>query len=171
MLRYVMNSPDNILRDNLPQGSERRLTQQLVLYWNELREEGTAFPAYEQLNIKDIQHLWDDCLLVAIEYYGPDYNHKYEHVGENIPGMLGDAETITSTLSLVDNLAGYYKDVVENGKVALREDEFTNASGKPVRYRLILLPMGHEERVEYILVGVRYKIYDATEETSGDQHE
>lgn len=159
----MQDDVSGFLRGSVQQGDERRLSQQLVLHWNTWRDDGMPFPSHAAFNPEDLGNLWNDCLLVQIKQEGKSFTHQYLHIGENIPGMLGDSETITSTLNLVDNLAGYYKDVVDDGKVAFRENEFTNSAGEPVKFRLILLPMGDNKRVDHILVGIRYRIYDAEE--------
>jgi hypothetical protein len=137
---------------------ERRLTEQLVLYWNTLRGH-RKYPAVQDIKPEDIQDVWPDCFLVGLRETTEHPEHTYAYIGDNITAMFGGKLATASVLPLADNLASQYYLVMRAQKPLVQETQFTNLEDAEVKYRQILLPLGPDEfTVDYILGGLRSNI-------------
>lgn len=136
-------------------GRERRLTEQLVLYWNSKRKE-RKYPTREDIIPAEIADIWDDCFIVAIRETTEHPHHSYSYIGNNISKMFGDTLEAASVLPLADNLASQYYLVMRAQKPLIQETSFTNLQDQEIKYRQILLPLGPDHyTVDYILGGLR----------------
>lgn len=134
---------------------ERRLTEQLVLYWNSKRG-SRKYPSREDIKQEDIPELWDDCFLVGVKETNEHPEHSYVFIGKNVEGMFGGKLASASALPLADNLASQYYLVMRAQKPLVQETTFTNLHDQEIKYRQILLPIGPDEfTVDYVLGGLR----------------
>lgn len=145
------------------QKKERRLTEQLILHWQLLRK-GRAFPSYKEIEptCEELIGIWQDCFVVKI---GKDdsgkIKHEYIYLGLRIKEKFGGDLSADIAMPLADKFASQYREVCEDKQPLVDEDEFTNIKGEVIKYRKILLPLGEDgEYVEYILGGMRCKIFD-----------
>lgn len=141
---------------------ERRITLRLLAYWERLRD-GRAMPGENDINPDDIQDLWDHCFLVAVKDIGkPDYSYTY--LGTAILQAYRDGlseEDAGGALSLnAAKLTDSFLKVAQTARPLLEEGEFRNFSGKVVRYRQCLLPLGQDGVVDAIFGGMRYKLFE-----------
>ena len=134
---------------------ERRLTEQLILYWNEKRGE-RKYPSMKDIQESEIGHIWQDCFFVAVREVAESPEHQYIYIGENIKQMFGGQLASTSVLPLADTLASQYYMVMQAKKPLIQETQFTNLDDEIIRYRQILLPLGpNDEVVDHVLGGLR----------------
>lgn len=145
---------------NLLDVRERRLTEQLVLYWNSLRA-NDDFPSLADVNSQDIMDIWADCFVVKIKQFEEHLDHEYEYIGENIYAMFGGVLSSDVILNMSDALASKYEEVIRMRLPIVDESQFVNANRDVVQYRQIVLPLGSNDVVEHLLCGVRYDIVAA----------
>lgn len=139
---------------------ERRITEQLILYWQKLRSE-RAFPDIDDIDKDEISDLLDDCFIVKFEFINSALVHSFKFIGDNISDIAGESIPKEQALSFIsNNLASQYSRVFETKKPLIEEAEFKNLNNKTIKYRQILLPIGSEaDKVTHILGGVRFKVF------------
>ncbi len=137
---------------------ERRLTEQLILYWNEKRGE-RSYPSAAEIKPAEIPKLWPDCFLVSVAEVAEHPEHNYVYIGDNIKANFGGHMQSESVLPIADNLASQYYLVLKAQKPLIQETQFNDIQDQEVRYRQILLPLGPEEgKVDHVLGGLRCTI-------------
>lgn len=124
--------------------AERRLSLRLLAYWERLRR-GEPMAERSHFDAHDIDDLWDDCFLLSIS----DGRTQAEHIGSNIK------QSLVSFLETDDPLAldqeNGLETMLQSPKPMLHEGELTSRSGRPVRYRLCMLPLGENGTITAIL--------------------
>lgn len=141
---------------------KQRLTDQLIDYWESLRED-RPFPAVYDLMPKDIRSIWDSCFLVELsEGKGPQqYRHQYSFVGKDIREMFGGYLAAEDAMVMVDDLCIKYLQVARNHTPVIEEDEFINVQQRKIMYRQIFLPLGPSpEKVDHVVGGIRFRFAD-----------
>jgi len=135
---------------------ERRITEQLILYWQKLRMD-RAFPDIGDIKKDDIIELWEDCFIIEFEHINNALTHSFNFIGDNIQDIAGKNVPKEQILSFIgNNLASQYERVLETKRPLIEEAEFKNLNNKIVKYRQILLPIGSDD-ITHILGGVRFK--------------
>lgn len=148
--------------DYIRLGFKRRITEQLLLHWNQLRGD-RHFPEVNDIVPESITDVWDDCFLVEIDRSKPALQFDYIHVGHNIKAMLEGGLCGTSVLSVMGNLEPIYKQIMETGQGKTEEAEVKLRDNREIRYRRIFLPLGKSDVVDHIIGGMRYKVFPADE--------
>lgn len=146
---------------NIRKRQERRLTEQLLLYWNSVRGE-RKFPPISDIHPADLGDIWQDCFVVEIKGSSdnPEFSHTY--YGSRIKDMYGGDLTDDVVERIQSKTLDLYKQVIETKQVNINEGEFTNLQDEETKYRQILLPLGpDEENIDHILGGMRYRQFDA----------
>ena len=137
-------------------GSERRLTMNLLGYWERVRGD-RALPSEADINPDDLAVLWDDCFLVhTMDLQKQDYNYIY--LGPHIAAMYHDGMKQELEHFNASKLSKGFQKVIDTKKPVLEEGGIVNALGRTVLYRQCLLPLGEGETVNAILGGIRYKL-------------
>lgn len=118
----------------------------LADHWNRLRG-SRRYPALAELDRKRIGTEWPDSVLLdctsgAIEWRGASKALRVERLGEG-SGAVAYSPTM---IEWIAELAGQ---VARTGQAIDDTEEFPSTRG-PLRYRLILLPLG-EARVDHVL--------------------
>jgi len=139
----------------------RRITEQMLLYWHNLR--GTKkLPSYSQVgSLQDNEEMGGDAFIVRVDNGEECTKYIYEYLGDNIVKTLGGSCS-SSVLSLVSNLTGSFSGVLQGASPVIEESDFV-LRGVKVKFRFVLLPISDEENLEevrYILGGVRMKNED-----------
>lgn len=139
---------------------ERRITLQLLSYWEKLRK-GRTMPQETDIDPDDIAELWENCFLVHVaDLHKEGYNYTY--LGDGIKkAYQGELDAGVSGLVSpnAEKLADCYMEILNTAKPLIDEGEFTNAQGDLVKYRQCMLPLGRDGRVEAIFGGMRYKLF------------
>jgi len=136
---------------------ERRITEQLILYWQKLRLD-RAYPDIGDIKKDDLDELWDDCFIIEFEYINSALTHTFNFIGDNISDIAGKNVPKEQILSFIgNNLASQYERVLETKRPLIEEAEFKNLNNKVIKYRQILLPVGSDSSITHILGGVRFK--------------
>lgn len=141
---------------------ERRLTVQLVQYWNQLRGED-EIPKEEQLDPDELEGIWERCFLVQVRDMEHVKDYNYSHFGPELraayeAGLLeeGNARIAGSEATLLEPA---YREVIEEAGPIIQEDEYIDSIGRNVKYRQILMPFGQKDgTVESILGGSWFKL-------------
>ncbi|MGE0754342.1 MAG: PAS domain-containing protein [Alphaproteobacteria bacterium] len=136
--------------------TERRLTLRLLSYWEKLRR-GRAMPPEREITRDDIADLWLDCFIFRMR---PDGSLQQHSIGDAIEIMLRNDMNKLSPLMLADdNDRQWFATMQQNQRPCMVEGEFTNNAGRPVRYRMCLLPLGEDGRVTAVLGGMNCKVF------------
>lgn len=145
-----------------PMTQERRINDILLQYWN-LKRGKRPFPAENDIDPAEIGSVWDYCFLIQtrdIENAG-DYNYTY--LGkEIIRAYHGGLEEEPGSPMLSPNasrLAQRFQKVFDNREPVTEEGEFINIKGMTVKFRQILLPLGHGDHIHAIFGGMRFKVF------------
>lgn len=143
MIDNVKNVPDVV-------GDERRISGQLLLYWNSIRKD-RLFPKLEDVHPTELGALWDDVFLIDILGEGRFVNFVRSYVGSNVRGLLTAEQTLIDPL-----LETHFHEVMKQRKPVFSFDELGNP---PILlYRMVLLPLSADDnRIDGILGGIRFK--------------
>lgn len=140
--------------------SERRLTLQLLAYWERLRG-SRAMPRESDINPDELSELWDDCFLIhESNLKQDDYNFVY--LGENIRLAIGGKDHTSMeaahNLNIKRLLPGISK-VLNNVAPVIEEGELVNDLNQLIKYRQCMLPLGEDNVVMAVFGGMRCKVY------------
>lgn len=140
---------------------ERRLTLQLVAYWEKLRGD-RPMPSENDINPEDLAELWDYCFLVQIRDLAKQEFH-YTYLGASIveayQGALPAGGAGGAVTPEAGRMAESYVRVIQARAPVIEEGEFTGPRGEAVRYRQCMLPLGTGRQVEAIFGGMRFRIF------------
>ena len=144
--------------------TERRLTDRLLRYWRE-HSTGKPFPSEHDLDPDALARDWEHCFLVQVRdiTHVQDYNYTYlgARIIEAYRGGLHDehnAFMIGPNASMVNKSFGR---VMITRAPVIEEGELVTFSGRIVKYRQCMLPIGTEAGVlEAIFGGLSFKFFD-----------
>lgn len=148
--------------DSNDSAKERRLTLRLLGYWERLRR-GRLMPTENDINPEDIDDLWDYCFLVQVrDMTKEDYNYTYlgNAIVEAYRAGLSEDEPAGMISPAAGKMAPNYAKILETKQPIMQEGEFANLRGQTVKFRQCLLPLGHDDVVDAIFGGMRFKIFD-----------
>lgn len=140
--------------------SEQRITDELKAYWDRLRG-SNPFPAEDQIDAAELHSIWQNCFLVKFE---ADH-FAYEFLGESIIEAYADdtvGEDIIEDQLYPENpgILNKFREVVMLKEPVYYEGAFINKDNLDIKFRKILLPLGNNNQVQYILGGMRWKSMD-----------
>ena len=143
---------------------ERRITEQLILHWQLCRKE-KDFPSLEAIDIPTIEPLWEDCILIRITNDATQSAYHFEHIGKNILGITGEPQPNEENFIpfATEYLGSKYHFITEMRRPHVEESELYDKQDRLIKYRQILLPIGHDDTLTHIFIGIRYKIFDESE--------
>lgn len=142
----------------------RRLTDQIMQYWNELRGD-RDLPYEGDLRSDDLQDVWENCFLLQTVDIEKGHHYNYTYLGKNIEQAYGQDLSVSRLHLIVspiaETLAPKYHQVLNTREPLVDEDEFINAKLQVVKYRQCLVPFANEDgEVSMILGGMRYKVFE-----------
>lgn len=138
---------------------KRRITEQLLLHWNQLR--GTRpYPQVSDLVPEYIPDVWQDCFMLEVKGSAERRSYHYIYHGANIRAMLEGGLNASAVMPLMGGLEPLYHEVVTTGRGKLEESSIRTLDNKEIRYRRIFLPLGTAAGVDHIIGGMRYKLFD-----------
>lgn len=141
--------------------AERRLTLQLLSYWERIRG-NRAMPLESDINPDELSELWDDCFLIhESSMKQDDYNFVY--LGNNIRmAISGGTDPLgvetSANLNIKRLLPGISR-VMNNMTPVIEEGELANDLNQLVKYRQCMLPLGENNKVLAVFGGMRCKVY------------
>lgn len=142
---------------------KRRVNEYLKTYWDGIRR-GRPYPAETEIDIKQLEPIWDSCFLVRKEE-GADKPYNYLYLGSALIAAYGDdmnEKEICEHLIFPSNMSLVHRfdEVVQEGKMVMEESEFQNTKGLLIRYRSVLLPLAKENgTVGFVIGGMRWKAF------------
>ncbi len=139
---------------------ERRFTNLLCEYWNEIRGE-RHHPSLSQIEQEHISDIWEHCFIVK------HANNSYEviYLGDEIKEANRHALNISSDAPIiqfddVENIRHYLDEVIESMEAVIDESECFDLEGNMIKFRYCCLPLGESDNSVDAIIGVtRYKIY------------
>lgn len=142
---------------------ERRLTFQLLCYWNELRAD-REFPRMDELHIEKIEHIWHNSFVIDMREEDPA-EWEFQYFGSDLVEIFEDnwaGEKVFDALqkdSKLDNTISFYRQVKEKKTPISESSEFL-VEGQEVRYRSLIVPMSSDGKtVDYVIGTTNYKVY------------
>lgn len=147
------------------QERQRRITEYLLSYWEELRGD-RPFPAESDVNPGDLEDIWESCFLVEVKgSEDKGLSFKYAYLGGDLIDAFGDDMTgreifdelvDPKTRDLVRNLT----EMVELGEPTIREAEFTNHNNMLIKYRKAMVPLSDDGKtINFILGGMKWRAF------------
>lgn len=137
--------------------TERRLTLQLLSYWERLRG-SRSIPRESDINPDELNELWDDCFLIhASDLKQDDYNFVY--LGDNIRMSMSGGTSECSPNLTIKRLVPSISKVLNSVAPVIEEGELINDLNQLVKYRQCLLPLGEDNKVLAVFGGMRCKVY------------
>ncbi len=139
---------------------DRRITEQLILHWNQLRKE-RLFPTIEELDSENLVQIWPDCYILVLDAES-SAGFRFKYLGDNIRHFVSGKSIIDKELSR--RLWQSFRTILETKKPVVEESELTLSENEVIKYRTILLPLGpDEEKVDHVFGGIRFRVFDASE--------
>ena len=148
-------------------GSERRINLLLLKYWERLRA-GRAFPSENEIDpdAPELAEIWENCFVLQLRDLLNVKDYNYTYLGEEIIRAYADGSELHEENGHIispnaSQLSSHFEEVVFTRRPVVNDGEFKAISGRIVRYRQCLLPIGDEDgRVHAILGGMRFKLFD-----------
>ncbi|PIR34639.1 MAG: hypothetical protein COV36_00360 [Alphaproteobacteria bacterium CG11_big_fil_rev_8_21_14_0_20_44_7] len=137
----------------------QRITDRLREYWESLCQ-GNDMPSEDQIDSEEISDIWDSCYLVVKE----NGKYHYSFLGESIIEAYGDnleGEEVVENEIYPESpgVINKFQEIEEAKEPLLFEGVFINKNNMDIKFRKILLPLGKDGNVEYILGGMRWKAF------------
>ena len=148
-------------------GSERRVSEMLMGYWNKLRGDRPV-PEERELDLEEVDEFWDSCFMIELTYRGSERDYKYSYIGPSVKDAHGDDLTGKEVYNhliapYTEMLISKFEVVVEDLQPVQDESEFVNLRGELVRYRQCLVPLGGVDgQIGFIMGSMMWKKYDLT---------
>jgi hypothetical protein len=135
-----------LVTEDLPAGSERRLVLRLLAYWRDLQRE-QEYPSCAAIDPDKISDMWRNSFV--LETVGNENDPLFRTFGDEIAGycgvnLIGKHVSETPPNTLAAKAVEYFGEVLEKGTPISRGGEFTKDNGTLVLYRSILLPMSDD---------------------------
>jgi hypothetical protein len=146
-------------------GFNRRITEILLRYWLDLREE-REMPQEKDIDPNALTNVWNSCFLVKMTDAASHGGYRYAYMGKELLNAFGedvsrdDAEILVSLPSM--RVTAKFDQAVGMRKPLIDEGEFLNAKKISVKYRQILLPMADNKKpkeLAYLFGGMRWKSF------------
>lgn len=141
---------------------EKRYTQQLVSYWNEIRH-GSDMPDMDSFSPHNIARIWDNCMVISVHPTDDDVDYIYQYVGQDLVRVFGSDPTGHQVLQHIPHMptARIMSAIEENLQVpkpVMIESEFLDKDGCEVKYRAALVPFGHNRgRITHFVTVLSWK--------------
>lgn len=138
---------------------ENKLNEILFQYWEDLKGD-KEMPCESDIKSEEIADVWDNCFLV--EKNGDKY--AYSHLGKSIIEAYGDAvegediiedDIYPESPSILAKL----EEVSQTKEPMHYEGAFINRNNMDIKFRKMLLPLGDNGEVKYILGGMRWRFF------------
>lgn len=142
------------------QAEERRLTEQLILYWNQLRQH-RKFPTIKEIDATTLGEAWQDCMLVQMLPQHTERHHVL-YTGKHLEALIGREEMRTADgTSVFDHILTQCHNVAGNLRPVVDECEYAEPQGKQMKCRSIFLPFGEDgQTVDHVFGGMRFKMVE-----------
>jgi hypothetical protein len=141
---------------------ERRLTGKLDAYWHEIAQ-GRAMPEESDMDMETLASLWPKCFLIQTFDITERRDMNYTYLGREIIDAYQDESLKEAQHLLVSpkavHLLASFRQVMSSHAPLIAQGEFTSSSGRQVRYRQSMLPLGKDGVVQAIFGGFSFKIY------------
>lgn len=142
--------------------AERRLTARLLAYWQALAH-GGLMPVEEEIDPESLGGLWTKCFLIQSFDIRHRQDMNFTYLGQEIidayqDGMMSEGQNMLVSPN-AGKLALSFRQVMESCAPIVAEGEFLALTGRVVRYRQCLLPLGKGDDVQAIFGGMSFKAY------------
>ncbi len=147
----------------MPVTQHNRLTEKLRTYWESICS-GRPYPEENDIDISVIADIWDSCFLVKAVNTANGRVFRYDYLGKDlIDAFGGDVTNQEISEKLVNPshppLQRSFGKVMDTGKPAEEESEFTNSAHMIIKCRSCMLPLGTKDGVNYIVGGMKWKSF------------
>ena len=137
--------------------AEQRITDELKSYWERLRG-NRPFPSEDQISADELTLIWQNCFLAKFE----GGHFSYDFLGESIIEAYADntvGEDIIEDQLYPESpgIINKFQEVVTYKMPVYYEGSFINKDNLDIKFRKILLPLGIDGNVQYILGAMRWK--------------
>lgn len=139
---------------------ERRFPNNLRVYWNKKRG-AKPFPFEQEIDPDELGPTWDYCFLVQVRDILNVQDYNYTYLGEGIirayRGDIFDQHNESMIGPNAHALSKSFRRVMETRAPILEDGEFVALTGKRVKYRQCMLPLGNEQgEVDAIFGGLSF---------------
>ena len=157
-----------------PEGSERRFTNRLAVYWEKLRRDRHGLiPLEKDVDIEALEDIWDHCFMIEVGAQGEtieELDYKYAYMGESIIDAYGDdltgKQVYNELIALhTRKLLLKFLTVVKTSQPLSDESQFFNLKGNLIRYRQRFVPLGSlSEDIGFIMGVMTWRAFSTEEE-------
>ncbi len=142
--------------------AERRLTARLLVYWNDLGR-GALMPKEDDIDPNILGDLWPKCFLIQTFDIKHRQDMNFTYLGQEIidayqDGMMSEGQHVLISPQ-ASKLVPSFRQVIEAVTPIVAEGEFLAQSGRMVRYRQCMMPLGEGNEVQAIFGGMSFKAY------------
>ena len=139
---------------------EQRITDVIKTYW-ESKQNGRPFPSESDINSDEIASVWPNCFLVQVK---PNGKYTYSFLGQSIIEAYADnieGEEVVEDLLYPESpgVVAKFNEVVEAKEPVYYDGSFINKNNMDIKFRKMLLPLGENGKVTYILGGMRWRAF------------
>lgn len=137
----------------------KRITDILKEYWDTKRQ-GRLFPSESDIDAEDLKEIWQNCFLAEVK----DGKFNYDFFGSSIIEAYADdmeGEEVVEDLLYPENpqITNKFMEVLNAKVPVFYEGVFINKNNMDIKFRKILLPLGDNSKIKYILGGMRWKAF------------
>ena len=138
---------------------EQRITDALQKHWEEVKGD-RKFPEESDISPDAIEDIWSNCFLAKSE--GGKF--VYSYLGKSIVEAYGDnleGEEIVEHELYPESpeVNSKFEEVAKTGEPIKFEGAFINRNNMDIKFRKVLLPLGKDGKVEYIIGGMRWRAF------------
>lgn len=139
---------------------QARLTDVLKNYWDE-KKGSNPYPAESDINSDDLKDIWENCFLAEVK---GNNKFRYSYLGESIIEAYGDnleGEEVVEDLLYPESpgVVAKFSEVLEAKEPLYFDGAFINKNNMDIKFRKILLPLGKDGKITYIIGGMRWKAF------------
>lgn len=157
-----------------PDGSEKRFTNRLAVYWEKLRRDRHGLiPLEKDVDIDALEDIWDHCFMIEVGEQAEtieELDYKYAYMGESIIDAYGDdltgKQVYNELIALhTRKLLLKFLTVVKTTQPLSDESQFFNLKGNLIRYRQRFVPLGSLlEDIGFIMGVMTWRAFSTEEE-------
>ena len=143
---------------------ERRINLVLLEYWLKVKGD-RLMPEENDIDPDALGDVWDHCFLIQVRDIHNVIDYNYTYLGSRIVDAYAEGTVQPEDGLMISpnatKLSQTFEEIIENKKPLMEDGEFVTISGRTVKYRQCLLPLGDAQgTVHSIFGGMRFKLFD-----------
>ena len=140
--------------------TEARIPDTVLHYWEEIKGD-LNYPKQDDVESANISDIWKNCFLIKIE---EDGKFVYNFLGSSLVQAYADnleGEEIVEDLLYPESpeLKAKFAELIATKQPVHYEGALINKNNMDIKFRKILLPLGKDGKIDFILGGMRWRAF------------